>query len=89
MKLNYDEPLSDFAFKFTLRRYTMADRAETARATFELAQRFALFAPAQVLASPALHPLMQMAAAALPLRHGLTLVHFSAQLEPFLTLSTP
>jgi|AntAceMinimDraft_1070359.scaffolds.fasta_scaffold08784_1 hypothetical protein len=43
----------------------IADRAETARGTFELAQRFALFAPALLLASPALHPLMQIAVAAL------------------------
>ena len=39
----------------------MADGAETARATFELAHRFALFAPQQLLASPALHPLMHLA----------------------------
>lgn len=43
----------------------LAERAEAARATFECAQKFALFAPAVLLASPALPPLMQMAVAAL------------------------
>lgn len=43
----------------------IADHADCARATFECAQKFALFAPAIIVASPALPPVMQIATAAL------------------------
>ena len=43
----------------------IAERADTARALFELAHKYALFAPAILLASPALRPLMQIAVATL------------------------
>ena len=73
-RVKYDEPLSNFAFNFKLRRYSV------------LLPRF--------VAPVALPPGFRGAAADEPtLRRGLTLVHFSAQLEPFLTqkhtLNTP
>ena len=62
LKLEYDCPLSNFAFNINLRRYSAVDRVAFGKA----------------LAANG---------------RGLQLVHFSAQLEPFLTLkhtlSTP
>jgi hypothetical protein len=57
VKLKYDDPLSNFAFKFNLRRFNKTD----------------------------LDPDTLDVLARLSLGQGLTLVHFSAQLEPCLT----
>ena len=63
LKLQYDEPLSNFAFKFNLHRYTTGGGATWPSAP-----------------SCATAPWSSWRR-----RQGLTLVHFSAQLEPCLT----
>jgi hypothetical protein len=63
LKLNCDEPLSDFAFKFNVRRYTSARAAQFVAIEDQIVVIYA--------------------------QAGLTLVHFSAQPEPFLTQNTP
>ena len=67
-KLKCDEPLSNFAFNFSLRRYILAHTPRFRSATLMFQREFAM-------------------------RQGLTLVHFSAPLEPCLThkntLNTP
>ena len=47
----------------SLSRSPIAEQADVARATFELANKYALFAPDVLLSSPALQPLMGAACA--------------------------
>jgi hypothetical protein len=70
LNLNYDEPLSISAFKFKLRRYVQATEADAATAAAATKPDDAAAAPVEADWDWAG-------------RQGLTLVHFSAQLERF------
>jgi hypothetical protein len=77
LKLNYDEPPSNFAFKFNLRRYITVRQLE------------ALVRLSEALARMHCRADVQPRHVREARRQGLTLVHFPAQPEPFLTQSTP
>jgi hypothetical protein len=78
LKLQYDETLSNFAVKFTLRRYDEV-------LCFEILWTILIVLDSQerILLDWENVDLMEGK------RQGLTLVRFSAQLEPFLTQKTP